>query len=111
MINDPRNHMRILVAIDALEIVSDDHQRVMEDRIHLLTNYDQRRIGQLLNLGRTIDTLERVLSELHALLDHPPGMGSSEPPRLIPRPIRPVDGIIQPGLAVPSPGDGGPAAA
>jgi hypothetical protein len=38
-------------------------------------------------------------------------VGSSEPPRLVPRPVRPMDGFAQPGLAVPSSGDGGPAAA
>jgi hypothetical protein len=65
----------------------------------------------MLSLGRTIDTLERVLSELHALLDHPPSVGGSESPRLVPRPVRPVEYIAKPGLAVPSPGDGGPAAA
>ena len=106
MINQPRNCALVHRAIDALQMVSDDYQRV----IHLVT-YDQHAIGQLLKLGRTIDTLERSISELHALLDQPPGLGSSELPRLVPRPVRPVDGIAQPGLAVPSPGDGGPAAA
>jgi hypothetical protein len=106
-----RNCGLVYRAIDALRLVSDDRQRLMQDLIHLLTTNDQRTIGRLLKLGRTIDTLERILSELHALLDHPPGVGSSEPPRLVPRPVRPVDGIAQPGLAVPGSGDGGPAAA
>ena len=108
MINDPRNRELVHRAIDALHLVSDEHQARFN---HLVMTYDQHTIGRLLSLSRTIDTIERVLSELHALLDHPPGVGSSEPPRLVPRPIRPVDGITQPGLAVPGSGDGGPAAA
>ena len=111
MINNSRNSVLVHRAIDALHLVSDNHQHVMQDLVHLLATYDQHTIGRLLKLGRTIDTLERILSELNALLDQPPGLGSSEPPRLVPRPIRPVDGIAKPGLAVPSPGDGGPAAA
>jgi len=111
MINNPRNRMLVHRAIDALHLVSDNHQSGMQDLIHLLTTYDQHAIGRMLSLSRTIDTLERVLGDLHALLDHPPGVGSSEPPRLVPRPIRPVDGIAQPGLAMPAASDGGPAAA
>ncbi len=111
MINNPRNHTRIRMAIDALQMVSDDYQRTMQDLIALIKTYDQRTIGRMLSLSRTIDTLERSISELHALLDLPPGVGGSEPPRLVPRPVRPVDGIAQPGLAVPGSGDGGPAAA
>jgi hypothetical protein len=110
MINDSRNRLLVHRAIDALRLVSDEHQSRLI-HLHLLTIYDQLTIGRVLALGRTIDTIERVLSELHALLDQPPGVGSSEPPRLVPRPVRPVDGLAQPGLAVPSPGDGGPAAA
>jgi hypothetical protein len=112
MIDNSRNRVRLHRAIDALRLVSDDRQRFMEDLIHLPTPYGQRTIGRVLSLSRTIDTLERILSELHALLDQPPGVGSSESPRLVPRPVRPVDwSIAQPGLAVPGPGDGGPAAA
>ena len=111
MINNPRNSVLVHRAIDALRLVSDDHQRVMQDLIHLLKTYDQRTIGKVLKLGRTIDTLERICSELHALLDQPPSLGSSELPRLVPRPVRPVDGITQPGLAVPAASDGGPTAA
>ena len=111
MINAPRNRELVHRAIDALHLVSDHHQRAMEDLIHPRKTYDQRTIGQVLKLGRTVDTLERSISELHALLDQPPSMGSSEPSRLVPRPVRPVDGLAKPGLAVPSPGDGGSAAA
>ena len=111
MIDNSRNRERVHRAIDALHLVSDDRQRIMQILIHLPTPYGQRTIGRMLKLGRTIDPLERILSELHALLDQPPSVGSSEPPRLVPRPVRPVDGIAQPGLAMPGSGDGGPAAA
>jgi hypothetical protein len=111
VIDNSRNRERLHRAIDALHLVSDDRQRIMQILIHLPTPYGQRTIGRMLKLGRTIDTLERICSELHALLDQPPSLGSSELPRLVPRPVRPVDGITQPGLAVPAASDGGPTAA
>jgi len=110
MIDNSRNREQVHRAIDALHLVSDDHQRTMQVFIHLMT-HDQHTIGRLLKFSRTIDTLERICSELHALLDQPPGVGGEEPPRLVPRPVRPVDDIARPGLAVPGSGDGGPAAA
>jgi hypothetical protein len=38
-------------------------------------------------------------------------VGSAEQPRMLPRPVRTVDGITEPGLAMPAASDGGPAAA
>jgi hypothetical protein len=111
VIDNSRNRERLHRAIDALHLVSDDRQQVMQTFIHPLWAHDQHTIGRILNYGRTIDTLERILSELHALLDQPPGVGGSEPPRLVPRPVRPVDDIARPGLAVPGSGGGGSAAA
>ena len=107
MINDPRNRQLVRRAIDALQLVSDEHQH----HINCLATHARFSIGQLLKIGRTIDTLERSISELHTLLDQPPGVGGSEPPRLVPRPVRPVAGIAKPGLANAEAGDGGPAAA
>jgi hypothetical protein len=111
VIDTSRNHQLVHRAIDALHLVSDDHQRAMQLLVHPLKTYDQRTIGQLLKLSRTTDTLERILGELHALLDHPPSVGSAEQPRMLPRPVRTVDGITEPGLAMPAASDGGPAAA
>ena len=111
MINPSRNRWRVQHSINALQPVADEYQNIIDNIDTCEQLPANLSIRQVLSLGRTIDTIERVLSELHALLDHPPGLGSSEPPRALPRPIRPVDGITQPGLAVPSPGDGGPAAA
>ena len=107
MINDPRNRQLARRAIDALQMVSDEHQH----QINYLATHDQLSIGQLLKLGRTTDTLERILGELHALLDQPPGVGSPQPPRALPRPIWPVDGITKPGLANAEAGDGSSPAA
>ena len=109
MITHSRNRQLIRRAIDALQPVADEHQAYL----NLPAPYapDAKFIGHLLRLGRTTDTLERILGELHALLDHPPSVGGEGPPRPLPRPVRAVDGIAEPGLAVPAAGDGGPAAA
>ena len=107
MIIDSKNRLRVQRSIDALQPVADEHQHF----INCLPTSDRLPLGQLLSLSRTTDTLERVLGELHALLDHPPGVGSSQPPRRLPRPVRAVDSIAETGLAVPAAGDGGPAAA
>ena len=109
MITHSRNRQLIRRAIDALQTVSDEHQSTLNR--HSLYAPDVQWIGHLLRLGRTTDTLERILSELHAILDHPPGVGGAGPLRPLPRPVWPVHGIAQPGVAVPAAGDGGPAAA
>ena len=109
MITHSRNRQLIRRAIDALQTVADEHQSTLNS--HSLYAPDVQWIGHLLRLGRTTDTLEDILSKLHALLDHPPGVGGAKPPRMLPRPVRAVDSITEPGLEVPATGDGGPAAA
>lgn len=47
--------------------------------------------GEILAVGRTIDTLERIGRELAELLDHPPRVGGAGSVRLLPRPQRPDD--------------------
>ena len=108
MITHSRNRQLIRRAIDALQPVADEHQAVLN--LPAPHAPDAKFIGQLLSIGRTTDTLERVLGELHALLDHPPGVGGGGSPRPLPRPVRGVDGIAEPGVAVPAAGDGSPAA-
>jgi hypothetical protein len=61
------NRERLHRAIDALQQVSDAHQH------QLNTAPASMVVGQLLKLGRTIDTMERQISELQALLDAPTG--------------------------------------
>jgi hypothetical protein len=112
MINDPHNRRLLYRSIDAMQVFADSYKQstrtiAANGILTRSTDWPER----LLRVDRIACRAERILDELHALLDQPPGMGSSEPPRLVPRPIRPVDGIAQPGLAVPGPGDGGPAAA
>ena len=109
MINGPRNHQLIRRAIDALQLVADEHQAFLN--LPAPHSPDAKFIGHLLSLSRTADTLEDVISKLHALLDHPPGVGGAGSLRPLPRPVRTVDRITEPGLAVPAAGDGGPAAA
>ena len=109
MINNSRNRQLIRRAIDALQTVADEHQSYLN--LPAPHAPDAKFIGHLLRLSRTTDTLERVLGELHALLDHPPGVGGEGPPRPLPRHVRTVDRIAEPGLAVPAASDGGPAAA
>ena len=116
MITHSRNRQLIRRAIDALQLVADSYQAHTNIIAARVTTFgDHLSPGHLLRLGRTTDTLERVISELHALelhaLDHPPGVGSEGPLRPLPRPVRTVDRIAEPGLAVPAAGDGGPAAA
>ena len=117
MITHSRNRQLIRRAIDALQLVADSYQAHTNIIAARVTTFgDHLSPGHLLRLGRTTDTLERVISELHALelhalLDHPPGVGSEGPPRPLPRPVRAVDRIAEPGLAVPAAGDGGPTAA
>ena len=110
--NYPRNRELIYRAIDALHLVADSYQahtNIIAARV--ITFGDHLSPGHLLRLGRTTDTLERILGELYALLDHPPSVGGAGPPRPLPRPVRAVDGIAEPGVAVPAAGDGGPTAA
>ena len=112
MITDSPNRQLIRKAIDDLQLVANRYQDITNYIAARVTTFsDHLSPGQLLKYSRTTDTLERVLGELHALLDHPPGVGSEGPPRPLPRPVRAVDRIAEPGLAVPAAGDGGPTAA
>ena len=109
MNNDLRNRELIRRAIDDLQPVADEHQAFLN--LPAPHSPDAKFIGHLLGLSRTTDTLEDILSKLHALLDHPPGVGGAGPLRPLPRPVRAVDSIAEPGMAVPAASDGGPAAA
>ena len=111
MINNSRNRWRVQLSIDLLQQTSDEHQNIIDNIDTCEQLPENLSIRQLLSLSRTTDTLERVLGELHPLLDHPPSVGGSQSPRMLPRPVRAVDRITEPGLAVPAAGDGGPAAA
>ena len=111
MINNSRNHWRVQLSIDLLQQTFDEHQNIIDNIDTCEQLPENLSIRQLLSLSRTTDTLERVLGELHALLDHPPGVGGLQSPRMLPRPVRAVDSITEPGLEVPATGDGGPAAA
>ena len=111
MITYSRNCQLIRRAIDALQQTSDKYQNIIDNIDTCEQLPENLSIRQLLSISRTTDTLERVLGELHALLDHPPSVGGSQPPRMLPRPVRTVDGIAEPGVAVPAASDGGPAAA
>ena len=109
MITHSRNRQLIRRAIDALQPVADEHQAVLN--LPAPHAPDAKFIGQLLSIGRTTDTLEDVISTLHALLDHPPSVGGAGSPRPLPRPVRSVDRITESGVAVPATSNGGPAAA
>ena len=111
MINNSRNHWRVQISIDLLQQTSDEYQNIIDNIDTCEQLPENLSIRQLLSISRTTNTLERILSELHALLDHPPGVGGEGPPRPISRPVRTVDGITEPGVAVPAAGDGGPSAA
>jgi hypothetical protein len=109
VINDPRNRERLRRAIDALQLVADSCQA----NLNIASSYgvEPTFVGQLLKLGRTTDTIERVLGELHGLLDHPPHVGGAQQLRALPDHARQLDSQPQPGLAVAAAGDGGAAAA
>ena len=106
MINDPRNRERLRRAIDALQLVADSYQAHTNYlAAHVTTGSPHNWPGQLLKTARTTDTLERVLGELHGLLDHPPGVGGQERIRLVSDPPRELDSQPQPRLAVAAAGD------
>jgi hypothetical protein len=113
VINDPRNRERIRRAIEALQLVGDDYQAHTNylASLHVTSSSNHNWPGQLLKTSRTTDTIERVLGELHGLLDHPPGVGGAQHLRPVPDPPRELDGQPQPRLAVAAAGDPDPAAA
>jgi hypothetical protein len=62
------NRQRIQRAIDALQLVSDDQQ----DELNQVVVFDSESPawpGRILKLGRTVDTLERSITDLQRLLD------------------------------------------
>ena len=111
MINNSRNRWRVQLSIDLLQQTSDEYQNIIDNIDTCEQLPENLSIRQLLSISRTADAMERVLGELHALLDHPPSVGGQGPLRPLPSPVRAVDGIAKPGVAVPAAGDGGPAAA
>ena len=111
MITDSKNRLRVQRSVDALQPIADEYQDIINSiTTSGKTNLPQT-IGHLLNLSRTTDTLEDIISKLHALLDHPPSVGGAGPLRPLPRPVRTVDRIYEPGVAVPAASDGGPTVA
>jgi len=62
------NRQRIQRAIDALQLVADDQQ----DHLNQVVVFDSNAPawpGRILKLGRTVDTLERTITDLQRLLD------------------------------------------
>lgn len=62
------NCRRIQRAIDALQLAADDQQ----DHLNQVVVYEAENPawpGQILKLGRTVDTLERSITDLQRLLD------------------------------------------
>ena len=62
------NRQRIQRAIDALQLVSDDQQ----DELNQVVVFDAESPawpGRILKLGRTVDCLERSITDLQRLLD------------------------------------------
>ena len=85
-----RNRLFIQRALDSLQFVSDDHQHELNNHpVSLGVSSDS--IGHLLQISRTVDTIERVCSELQALLDQPPRLGGSGSGQPLPRPERAMD--------------------
>ena len=109
MINDPRNRERIRRAIDALQLVADSYQAHVNylAALHGTNRPASNWPGQLLKTARTTDTLERVLGELHGVLDHPPGLGGAQQLRALPDHPGQLDSQPQLGLAVAAARDSG----
>jgi hypothetical protein len=84
-----RNRVAIQRALDSLQLVSDDQQHELNNLASLGIRSDS--IGQVLRLSRTIDTIERVCSELQSLLDQPPHLGGAGSGRSLPGPERALD--------------------
>ena len=84
-----RNRLFIQRALDSLQFVSDDQQHELNNLASLGFGSDS--IGYLLRLSRTVDTIERVCSELQSLLDQPPRLGGSGSEQPLPGPERALD--------------------
>jgi len=83
-----RNRLFIQRCLDSLMFVSDDHQHELNNLASL--GAEPESLGRLLQISRTIDTIERVSGELQALLDRPPADGGAKL-GLLPRPARALD--------------------
>jgi hypothetical protein len=64
------NRQRIQRAIDALQLVADDQQDHL-NQVVVFQADNPAWPGQILKLGRTVDTLERSITDLQRLLDAP----------------------------------------
>ena len=86
-----RNRLFIQRCLDSLMAVSDDYQHELNDlAVKTSLGFSSEAIGRLLQISRTIDTIERVSGELHAFLDRPPADGGAKL-GLLPRPARALD--------------------
>jgi len=83
-----RNRLFIQRCLDSLMFVSDDYQHELNNLASL--GAEPEALGRLLQISLTIDTIERVSGELHALLDQPPADGGAKL-GLLPRPARALD--------------------
>jgi hypothetical protein len=84
-----RNRLFIQRALDSLQFVSDDLQHELNNLAGLGIRSDG--IGQVLQISRTVDTIERVCKELQSLLDQPPRLGGAGSGRSLFGPERPLD--------------------
>jgi len=84
-----RNRLFIQRALDSLQFVSDDQQHELNNLASLGIRSDG--IGQVLQISRTVDTIERVCSELQSLLDQPPRLGGAGSGQLLSGPERALD--------------------
>ena len=108
MILNPRNRNRVTAAIDLLQLVSDDLQFVLNNLAP--RGVPAAGVGTLLRYSRTVDTIERNIAELHAILDRPPGVGGQERLRALPDSFRDLDAKSESGLGGAAAGDGSAAA-
>ena len=105
---NPHNRRRVTAAIDLLQLVSGDLQFVLNNLAP--RGVPAAGVATLLRNSRTVDTLERSIAELHAILDHPPGVGSAQLLRAVLDPLGAVDAEPEPGLADAAVGHGSSAA-
>ena len=78
----PHNRERVQRAIALLQLVSDDQQHELNNLARLGIRSDG--IGQLLQISRTVDTIESCSADLQCLLDQPPRLGGSAAGREVP---------------------------
>ena len=88
-----RNRLFIQRALDSLQFVSDDQQHELNNLAAFGAELGAgpESLGHLLQISRTVDTIERVCGELQSLLDQPPRLGGSGSGQPLPRPERALD--------------------